>query len=732
MPAHTLVPARFLLSLLAGASIAPAQAPVPLPATIDRGCGVQPVPGGLRATGTDWLASFTAAGVEFVPVLGDRAPHDLPLQLRPVSLRRGATDVTIDRAVAPVKIANEVEYARGAGRERFAALPDGLHWTWRFDHPVGGEGDLVVRCEVVSELAANVREDGSLRFALPGLGGVDIGTVTGIDANGCSAAGELRLDGDQLDLVLPAAFVDHASYPLVLDPVLSTFAIDTAGNIASDVAYDVGTDRWLAVWSRSISATSTLVHGRLLLGDGTPTGAVFQCLPVTNVHQGAPSVASMRSAGAFLVAWQQSIGSSNVQPYRLRGTLIDANAGPTLLPFVLGANPAGPSEVMSRMCSDNDTDGSHDVQIVWNAAGAGIRGTLFHLDPLGAYSATVSTLSTDATDARPVISRSQRGDTAHLVAWRRTSGVAAAVHGAMFSRTFVPVGAERALTTAVAGINVNAFDVDGDGANFGLTWYAIPPSGQAMVSARPVDWNGLLIVPGTEQTLTSQSPIGGTGPSYIGRFGPKLLVAWSAPNTLTPFGSVVGRDLSPGCTSCGSGWGIPALVAASAPSRFASRIAGGGTSPDGLLVLSQSTFSGTELHGARVAAFGAGGAITPVGASCGVAGTIATAGGPFALGNPDFVFTLAGAPAGAVPFLSLGFPGNEIGCGGCVLTNAIALAFRPLSGGAAVYPWSLPCNVAFVGVNFSAQWVLFVGGAAACPAAPGLVATSRLEVTLGQ
>ena len=94
--------------------------------------------------------------------------------------------------------------------------------------------------------------------------------------------------------------------------------------------------------------------------------------------------------------------------------------------------------------------------------------------------------------------------------------------------------------------------------------------------------------------------------------------------------------------------------------------------------------------------------------------------------------TAAGAPAGTVPFLSLGFPGGEIGCGGCVLTNAIAFEFRPAVGGNAEYAWALPCDIAFLGVNFSAQWVMFGGAGAACPAVPGLVATSRLELSLGQ
>ena len=90
-----------------------------------------------------------------------------------------------------------------------------------------GSGDLVVRGRIVTDLACatpDVKVD-SLAFEVPGaphLGGIAIGEVTGIDAAGERAAGWMRCDGDTLDLVLPASFVDGARLPLVLDPLIST------------------------------------------------------------------------------------------------------------------------------------------------------------------------------------------------------------------------------------------------------------------------------------------------------------------------------------------------------------------------------------------------------------------------------------------------------------------------------------------------------------------------------
>jgi hypothetical protein len=122
--------------------------------------------------------------------------------------------------------------------------------------------------------------------------------------------------------------------------------------------------------------------------------------------------------------------------------------------------------------------------------------------------------------------------------------------------------------------------------------------------------------------------------------------------------------------------------------------------------------------------------VVTVGSSCGSAGTIGTT-GAFTLGSTNFALTLQGAPAGALPFVGLGFPGNESSCGTCTFLNAPSYSFVPQSGGAASWPWLVPTNPAFVGVVLGAQWVLLQAPSAPCAGYAGLVASARLHMTLG-
>jgi hypothetical protein len=69
-------------------------------------------------------------------------------------------------------------------RERYEARAEGLEQSFEFLAAPGGRGDLIVRGRISTELGAERCADGSLRFGLPGVGGVSVGTVTGIDALG--------------------------------------------------------------------------------------------------------------------------------------------------------------------------------------------------------------------------------------------------------------------------------------------------------------------------------------------------------------------------------------------------------------------------------------------------------------------------------------------------------------------------------------------------------------------
>ncbi len=122
--------------------------------------------------------------------------------------------------------------------------------------------------------------------------------------------------------------------------------------------------------------------------------------------------------------------------------------------------------------------------------------------------------------------------------------------------------------------------------------------------------------------------------------------------------------------------------------------------------------------------------VVTVGSACGNAGTIGST-GAFTLGSTNFALTLQGAPAGALPFVGLGFPGNESSCGTCTFLNAPSYSFVPQVGGSASWPWLVPGNPAFLGATLGAQWLLLQVPSSPCTGFGGLAATARLHMTLG-
>ncbi len=277
-------------SLLAQAPAVPATA-----AAMDAATGLHPTAaGGWIGLGPDYKVDFAADGAVFTPVLGAVAPHDLPLRW---TVRHVGRDTL--RPVGPAvrrEGERQVDYVRPEFVEQLDVRADGLKQSFVFDTLPPGGGDLVVRATVDTMLEAPTgTTDAGLSFTLPGCGGVRIGQVVGFDADGRSAPGSLRWNGSELDFVLPAAFVDGARLPLVVDPLLSSLTAVTSGTIedrAPVVAHhDSSFNVYLVVWRRTISAANHDVMAvRVAAVGGAVTGGLLG-LETTPADAGAPQVA---------------------------------------------------------------------------------------------------------------------------------------------------------------------------------------------------------------------------------------------------------------------------------------------------------------------------------------------------------------------------------------------------------------------------------------------------------
>ena len=283
-------------------------APTVPAASLRQGFGVNDVDGALWGGGPDYKVRFAPDEVEFTPALGRAAAHNLPLTFSTLSIGRGADAQPVTMS-APRRVgAATVEFDRAPGVfEHHEVRAGGVELTFEFASRPAGAGDLVVRLQLRSELPLELGADG-LRCEQPGLGGVGVGLVTGRDAAGHSAPGELRLDGDVLELALPAEFVDTAALPLVLDPFVFPVIPLAVNSLFQewlpDVAYEAAGGKYLAVWTKLYSDWDFDVRGQFLDANGAadPNG-YWLIETATTTRAWLPAVASLASSGRFMVVW---------------------------------------------------------------------------------------------------------------------------------------------------------------------------------------------------------------------------------------------------------------------------------------------------------------------------------------------------------------------------------------------------------------------------------------------
>lgn len=732
---------QFLL-LPALAALLPAQQDSLPPAAIDalgQATGLATVDGVLRADGPRFRAHFSPDGFAYVPAFGHRVRTTMPLRLQLLTIGRGATPCITGATTPPVQTGERtVRYQRGEGiAEQFDVTAVGIELSVHCQKPLPGDGDLLVRYRLDTPLAlpaAGERTgDGGLAFTATDAGAVTIGAVTGIDAAGKRTAGSVAVTGDVLELRLPDAFVDTATWPLVLDPLVGTqFQAVGSGAAADDGAADVCTttdgtvDAMFVFRRRYSSGDADILLGRL--SAGASFGGV-SVLEGTAALPGAPTIGWLQGRSQAIAAWSQQ--TSPLAPSDIWAAAVRPNG---VVTHVVAVAATAVAETEPDLPSENDS-GFGTTLIFRNPTGIQLQRLI--VDAAGqVIPAAISTLYGDPTARQPAISKSHRANEPRVVTWL-------AGHGP-YHVVVVPCDGFAAMTPAVivatSNTELNNPDVDGRGNQYVVAWDEVEVSGSARdVRLRGYSWSaGQLVATTAATTITPPGTDEGT-PAVA--FHGKFLICYTSVFPLSSNSDVRGLEVSPSCTACGSSFVLTGLnqtlgrnletapVIASACSALNTS-----TSRAAWILFAEledtPPFAST-LVAQRHTATGAGGAVVTDGSDCG-AGTIGSSGGGFAVANPDFAFTLTGAPPATVPFLLLGFPGGETPCGPCTVTSIAAATFVPPTGGVITSPYPLSCSAhPFLGITLQAQWALFGSPTSPCPAAAGLTFSARLRVTLG-
>ena len=702
--------------------------------------GIADEPSGPVGIGADYKAHFTAGAVTFTPALGEAAPHNLPLRWTMLDARRGELLVHgADPTVSPRHAGDAVLFERGNVTERYDVLAEGLKQSFVFAKPLPGNGDLVVRGRIECESSPEVAADGSWSWSMPGVGGVRIHAVVGIDADGRRVGGSMRVVASVLELVLPADFVDSARYPLTLDPLLGTQALYSVGQDA--IECDVGVNSFFAnmyyvVWSRRYSALDSDVYGARasLLGPGSSLVA----FDTSSALARRPRVGAWNFLQEFLVVWQQAPSQLAVRD------VLGAKTTRTFTPTGLVEGKTANVTIAGTV------DDEFNAEVAWEYSSSATLAVLFS-DSTGIRAQGVGTGL--AAGAPPTLT----GNTVTIASGANVGDAAISRAPDSLGRRLLayrfpgPISDDVAVRVIDSGLNLlgpvltlgSSFVDEGhpavDGAMVAWERRESPVAGARLdVVCATVTISGAGPVLATPPTVLAGTPGVDEFRPSVARLGTRHCVAYA--RNVGPLDDDIEAWLvNDDCTTCNSqivlsGIGSGSFVREAAP-RMAS-FAPPGVSPlltnELLLVFTEASNTPpftSQIVGQRVLEFADAPNPVNVGGACGLGGT-AAATGESAIGNSAFGFTLSGADPAGLHLLSIGLPSLGLPCGPCVLTDFISLTFAG-SGGTATSTFAIPCAPSLFNFQFEAQWLSAFSTVTPCPLVAGLSASDRLLITVG-
>ena len=239
---------------------------------------------GTWAAGQTFKASFHD-GFAFYPFLGPDYPHNLPVRWTTESVTAGG-EPCVDCAHAPrhAQSSMRYEYHFEGMTEAYDVLDDGVEQSFRLTRRPNQAGDLVVTGRVTTELTAPVAAAAHQPIVFVDHDGkalVRYGEAFAIDANGQRFDVATAYDGSRLRLIVPAAAVAAAVFPLVVDPLLARVAISTGSSGSPAVHPSVARDdesttaNVMTVYSRQFSSTDYDGYARLTDDDFSNSTSVF-------------------------------------------------------------------------------------------------------------------------------------------------------------------------------------------------------------------------------------------------------------------------------------------------------------------------------------------------------------------------------------------------------------------------------------------------------------------------
>ncbi len=384
-----------------------------------------------ESDGTQWVlgrtfkASFGRGGATYVPFLGSDAPRNFPLGLSLASASVDGVEIPLAPAASAVRDGDRVVIERGPIDEVYEIGLESVEQTFVVgERPASGDLELVVRLD--SEMSRSERADGYV-FSNEH-GAVGYGRAFVREADGDRIPVSSRLVEGGVEIVVGRDYLANASFPLVVDPVVTTFPVDTIGadHLDSDVAYDLTTDRYLVVYERAFSATDGDIEVQERDAAGNAIAVNFVDATAQNWRH--PQTANLNGANQFLCVAQVS-GFPGLPGWNIIGATIDAQTMVQSWPFVISTADQTGDKILADVGGD-PFEGTGYYCVTWHrtftATDTDIHARLVASDAtlVGPGTLLIDN-SGSSKDTLPSISKSngtQGASAAWTIAWHRDMG----------------------------------------------------------------------------------------------------------------------------------------------------------------------------------------------------------------------------------------------------------------------------------------------------------------------
>ena len=282
--------------------------------------------GSLRVEAPSYVASFRGATAALEMRANETAAEPARLSLRLAGWSRGSDMRKPGKGAVATNLGARVLIDHGDVVEGYHVRDSALEQSFRFDRRPAGSGDLQLHIDVFGNVTSDpiAPVHRAIEFRHAGAPAIRYGEAFALDRGGRKLRLVTGYDGNgRITLTVPAAFVDSAHYPLLVDPAVGPVFLP-GGSVyedqSPDAAHDPDARRYLIVWERAFSGSDVQIRGRIHDNNGN---AVSPLIAITtsgiNRH---PSVTWLRDEHAYQVVWE--LGG------RIRSKTIDDVTGATI------------------------------------------------------------------------------------------------------------------------------------------------------------------------------------------------------------------------------------------------------------------------------------------------------------------------------------------------------------------------------------------------------------------